>query len=90
MKAEIKWLKNTEHKNIPRIGEKYYPIIRLDNCDKPLNWSVVVENIEFLDDFITISEICFLMDTAPHSLLVEKTKFFLYEGHNLIAQGKII
>ena len=57
----------------------------------PILWTLVVRKSKVLDHPMRwLVDINFLVDEAPHHLLVENTKFELYEGKRCVAKGEII
>lgn len=88
--AKINWIKpeNGGRKSpIPFNTDRYAPRIVLDQNIG--NWSLVVNNFTFLDNFVTLAEINYLnRDNAPNNLYVG-CKFELYEGAKKVATGLI-
>lgn len=88
----IKWVSYLDGgKNvIPSINEKYYPMLKIKGQTSIFNWSIVIVNLEKNNDLTTISQIYFLVDDAPHNILVTGLEFYLFEGSKKVAEGKIL
>ncbi len=91
-KARIHWLSKDEGgRNYLPKGKKYAPIIKITKSPLKIEdfWSIFVENIQYLGDNETISEMKYLSDFAPNNLSAD-VEFELFEGNKLVAKGIIL
>ena len=84
--AVITWESSCEFSQV--LNHKFYPMFELRDFDDN-NWSIVVENVELLDNHVTLSKIYYLVDEAPHDRLSKDVEFNLFHGKNLIGTGRI-
>ena len=89
--AKIFWIESEVggKKQLPGVNENFYPMLKLDSYNESMNWSLVLKNIQFINNHETISEVDFIMKNAPHELLSKGSNFELYEGNHLVARGRI-
>lgn len=95
VKAKIYWILEQDggRKNIPS-NHNYSTLVHFDDIQEeyPLGaWSVVIdlEKAQKNSQW-TISDFRFLVDSAPQDLLYSGSKFKLYEGARLVANGEIL
>ena len=89
--VNLKWHEeqNGGRKHIFPKGMRYSPIAVIEggeNLDS--QWSVFLTNIDIVDR-ISTAEMCYVMDNAPHYLLVPEANIVLYDGPRIIAEGTI-
>jgi len=84
--AIIKWISREDggRKRLPRQGTRYCPIIRINEGEKFLDWSIDL----ICPDFSQSSKIefKFLVDGAPIGLVELETQYELYEGKRKVAE----
>ena len=92
VKAMVIWVKPEDggKKMIPTIELPFYPMIKINDDNKMIDWSLCLTNKQFISEYETISEIGFLMGNAPHHLLKSGVKFKLFEGAKEVASGEIM
>lgn len=94
-KARIFWVPETKGgRKSPPPGPRYVTVSRFeehkDRYPKEA-WSLVVEFSKPPDyQREIISEVSFLMDAAPHHLLHPGSRFELFEGYKLVAEGEVL
>jgi hypothetical protein len=93
--AKIKWLSPSEggRNSIPS-GPKYIAPSRfgqdIDDRDEQA-WSLVVNYVSKPNKELEhTAHVHFLIKDAPENLLIIGNAFGLYEGHRLVAKGKIL
>ena len=92
VKAQINWtpVEIGGRKNIMPIGMRYCPIIVFDSEQSgDTLWSAVVLNTS-IQDRTSTADISYLSDKAPFHLLQSGSKFQLYEGPRMVAEGAIM
>ena len=70
VKAMVIWVKPEDggKKKIPTIELPFYPMIKINDDNKMIDWSLCLTNKQFISEYETISEIGFLMGNAPKEL----------------------
>lgn len=92
--ARIVWLTPEEGgRRHPPSGPRYVAPARVDGQvagPDGANWSMVVEWLTQPTDPIEwIAEVRYLVDEAPHELLMRGVRFELYEGKKCVARGVV-
>jgi hypothetical protein len=95
MKAKVDWVPIEEGgRQSPPSGPRYITVARFeDDKDKYPEeaWSLVLEFSDSANDpRSVVADVKFLAEGAPVELLHEGSKFELYEGHRLVATGKVL
>ncbi|MHB1422454.1 MAG: hypothetical protein ACYC3I_04495 [Gemmataceae bacterium] len=93
--ARITWLTPEEGgRRTPPSGPRYSTPARFEGQapgPEGANWSLVVDRMsQPLGSADWIAEVRFLVDEAPHELLLLGARFELYEGKKCVARGVII
>ncbi|MDR0197948.1 MAG: hypothetical protein LBI36_07015 [Oscillospiraceae bacterium] len=92
VKAHISWVPFEEggRKRILPVGMRYCPIIvfEFETAPKTL-WSAEVYNTAITGN-ASVADVSYLADDAPYHLLQPRSKFFLYEGQRVVAEGVIV
>ena len=92
VKAQIKWtpVEIGGRKKIMPVGMKYCPIIIFDSEQSgDTHWCAEIYNTSIKDRTST-ADISYLSDNAPFHLLQPGSKFQLYEGPRMVAEGAIM
>jgi len=92
VKAKINWMpvEIGGRKKIMPIGMKYCPIIIFESeKSDDSHWCAEIYNTSIKDRTST-AEVSYLSDNAPFHLLQSGSKFQLYEGPRMVAEGAII
>ena len=91
-KARLFWTPSEAggRKHILPVGMRYCPIIVFES-EQPGDtlWSAEVYNTS-IDDRTSIADVSYLADYAPYHLLQPGSRFQLYEGQRLVAEGSIV
>jgi len=99
MKARINWrTKEMGGRSHPPAGggsPPYHAVIRFTDADEAwppeIAWSLIVEKQESVStEYCWIADIRFLVDHAPHGVLLPGRRFELYEGEKSVASGEIL
>jgi hypothetical protein len=91
VKARLSWTPFEEggRKHILPVGMRYCPIIvfEAENAPETL-WSAEVYNTA-IDGNTSDADVSYLAGNAPYHLLQPGSRFCLYEGHRIVAEGII-
>jgi hypothetical protein len=95
VKAEVNWVPiEAGGRKSPPPGPRYITVARFeDDKDKyPKEaWSLVLEFSDLPNDSLSVvADVRFLAEDAPVQLLHKGSMFELYEGHKLVATGKVL
>ncbi len=91
LSTEITWLPPEEggRKNGAPIGaEKYAPLIKLHPEDEAR--SIWIKNIKPIRELVTTADIGYLVSEKLPIDLIPNTKFWVYEGSRIVANGRVI
>ena len=91
VKANIYWTSVDKggRKHILPIGMRYCPIIVFDEQPGDTLWSAEIYNT-LVEGMKSFADLSYLVEDAPYYLLESGSKFLLYEGHNVVAEGVIV
>jgi hypothetical protein len=95
VKTKINWInKNNEQIKKLLSSKKYSTVAKFEDIknDWPkFAWSIILDSLEIIEEpNITIGNLKFLSPEGPSQLLYNGSKFELYEGITIVAQGEII
>jgi hypothetical protein len=95
VKAKVCWLREEEGgREVPPLGQQYITAVRFEDAIDMWPheaWSLVIEFNGPIDESLCVlANVRFLVPSAPAKLLHQDSVFYLFEGHRLVARGKVL